>query len=557
MKIARTLPALAFAATLALCGAPAGAWTEARPAGLITEVVVNPDGGAEVTLRVRWRVLAGRLHQFELVELPSDLTLIEASAATSNGAALSLRATTPAPGRMEVSLGDERGGARRGTVDVVIRYTTSLRATGAIQRAGPDAVLEFGTVPWERGLEAAELRVTVPASARRAQWISDDTAGVDAETTTELSRDVVHALRRHLPPHTRWTARVAMDPNAFPWLAGRAALGPRPVALGARPWRGVALAGLGLATLFVLLGVTVARRSGPAALPLSRGARWLPAALLALGGALQPLAQLDVPFALPAGTLLVVIAIALRIPRREDVPLADQRAPARWVDGRVVAGLAPRSALGPLALTALLAAGGLAAGAWAVRAGSLAAGVAAVDLTLLAGALLALRLGSAPSDVSSLRSLGIALGRAVSAEGRARVAWRLRGAPSALGALRLRVVPRRGWRLARGVIAIEVACAWRRGMIAWQPRPFATIRAAQGSEAERALRELACRAGVVTVETDRPVVCYAVALAGIDADAFFEGLRRNATSLLVRAPQSATRSQFEADETATLSAAPL
>lgn len=556
MKLVRSLASVVFAAMLAF-GAPAGAWTDARPAGLITEVAVGPDGGAEVTLRIRWRVLAGRLHQFDLVELPADLTLIEASASTTGGATIPLRTAAPAAGRMEVSLGDEHGGARRGTVDVVIRFTTSLRATGAIQRAGPDAVIEVGTVPWERGLEAAELRITVPASARRAQWISDETPGVDFETTTELSRDVVHALRRHLPPHTRWTARVAVDPNAFPWLAGRASLGPRPVQIAARSWRGVALAGLSLATLFVLLGVTLARRSGPAALPLARGARWLPVALLALGGVLQPLAHLGVAFALPAGTLLVVLAVALRVPRRVDLALADARSPARWVDGRAVDALAPRTErrTTAFALAALLAA--VALGAWAVSHGALAAGIAAIDLALLGGAALALRGAAIPNDLQALRPLAVRLARAVSQEGRARIAWRLRGAPSALGALRLRVVPRRGWRLARGVISVEVACAWRRGMLAWHPRPYALVRVAQGSAAERPLRALATRAGAVMVERERPVVAYTVGLVGVDAAAFFEGIRALATELVVRAPTTATRSQFEADETAALTAPPV
>ena len=35
------------------------AWTDARPAGLVTELQVERDGNATVALRVRWRVLAG------------------------------------------------------------------------------------------------------------------------------------------------------------------------------------------------------------------------------------------------------------------------------------------------------------------------------------------------------------------------------------------------------------------------------------------------------------------------------------------------------------------
>jgi hypothetical protein len=545
----RRVSAALLAASLCLAHGEVSAWTEARPAGLVTEVAVRPDGGAEVTLRIRWRVLAGRLRQFELAELPADLTLVEASASTRADVTIPLRANTIAPGRLEVSLGDE-GGVRRGSVDVVIRYTTSLRATGAIQRAGPDAVVEVATVPWERGLEATELRVTVPASARRAQWISDETPGVEAQTTTELSRDVVHALRRHLPPHTRWTARVAVDPQAFPWLVSRAAQGPRAQRLEERSQRGVQLASVALASLLVLLGVAVSRRAGPSALPLSRGGRWIPVALLALGGALQPLAALGISGALPAGTLLVLLAIALRHPARAQRSLADTRARARWIEARSLDGITPPTRWRVAAIAFSAAFSALAMGAWALRGGSLAAGIAALDLSLLAMAVVALRLPKEPSDAAVLRPLLRALAPAWSHTRMARVAWRLRGSPASLGALRARVVPRPGWRMVRGLACIEVGCAWRRGAVAWQPRPYFTMRAAERSEGAEALRALATQVGSLIDEEVHGTAVLTVDFQGVQTGLLHAALRIALPSLMVRATAPATRSQLGAEDTA-------
>lgn len=532
----------------------ARSWTEAHPAGLVTEVAVRPDGGAEVTLRIRWRVLAGRLRQFELAELPTDLTLVEASASTRSDASIPLRANTIAPGRMEVSLGDS--GVRRGTVDVVIRYTTSLRATGAIQRAGPDAVIEVATVPWERGLEAAELRVTVPASARRAQWIGDDTPGVSAQTTTELSRDVVHALRRHLPPSTRWSARIAVDPHAFPWLANRVSAGPRPAISTPTPSRSTHLAGLSLAALFLLMGFVVTRRSGPAALPFSRGARWLPALLLVGSGILQPLVTIGVEGALPASVLFVVLAIALRHPARAQEPLADRASKARWLEGRAVSALALRDPPGPRVAASLAALGALAVGGWSLHQSSLVGGLVAVDLALLAGAVAVMRVERRPSDLRAIRDIAVALSRALTGGQRARIAWRLRGAPSALGSLRARVVPRRGFRLLRGLASIEVGCAWRRGAVAWQPRPYALIRASHGSEGAALLQRWSERLGALSRDPDRGVDSLSVALVGVEVALFIETLRDEQGSVFVSAPAASNAMQLDADDTATLSVTP-
>ncbi|MEI8256891.1 MAG: hypothetical protein WCJ30_14555, partial [Deltaproteobacteria bacterium] len=287
-----------LSALLTIAPWPSHAWTDARPAGLVTELQMERDGGAMVTLRVRWRVLAGRLRSFELAELPPDFTLLEASASDATGTALVVNARTLAPGRLEVSLGEDQG-SPRGAIDVVVRYTTSLRAQGMVHRAGDDAVVDVASVPWERGLEAAEIRVALPSSVRRAQWIADDTPGVDTTVTSELGRDVVHAMRRHVPAGSRWTGHIACDPALFAWL-DRPTIAPTQAR---RESRRAWLPALGLAAaLSAVLAFAAWRLSrtggegGANLVTLGNRSRThaLAVALAAVGGATQSLVRFDV-----------------------------------------------------------------------------------------------------------------------------------------------------------------------------------------------------------------------------------------------------------------------
>ncbi len=245
-----------------------------------------------------------------------------------NGATMPVTTRVANNGRLVVTLGDEHQGVRRGTVDVLLRYTTSMRAQGLIQRAGSDVILELRTTPWARGLEGVEVRVALPTSARQAQWLRDDTPGVEATSATELSRDVVHAVRRHLPANERWVGRIAVDPSVFPWLtAGRSR---RPVALrsAARPYGEAALsAGVALAVMALL--VRALRRATPGAGDPSRRAWAAYARRWRLGVALQSLHILGVAHALPLGAALALAAAAALLPAQSTRPEARTRRPAR------------------------------------------------------------------------------------------------------------------------------------------------------------------------------------------------------------------------------------
>lgn len=531
------LPIIALA--LALFTPSTGrAWTEARPAGLVTELNVDRDGGAIVTLRVRWRVLAGRLHQFDLAELPQDFTLLEASATTASGAPVPLTARSNAPGRLEVDLGESQGGVRRGAVDVVLRYSTSLRAQGAIQRANNDAVLELATVPWERGLEAVEVRVAMPPGARKAQWIFDDTPGVDATTTSELSRDVVHAVRRHVPAGTRWVARVAADPNLFPWLSSGAHRGPRLVVRERPPYRTAGALAAGLLAALGLAVALVQRRYGAPRWLAAPRTRWIAPTSLVAGVALQSLTLLDVSGALTAGTALLLCGLALRLPPRRALDAVPEGVTSQRIDVSVL----QRSARGerPWGLWSLTAIALLAVavtGALAMRGHTAWLGIASLDLLLVSfGAMALSSLRAVRSEYAALRPVARGIQGALRRVGSSRAQWRRRGDLACRGSVELRLAPRVGWRFARGVRSVSWRVETEAAPLAWRATPVCVVRFDRGSPAEKPLRALAARMGAVTALPDEARMEFRVALQGPEATEFQRAFRGLLGELVVRAP---------------------
>jgi hypothetical protein len=315
LRLCQWLLGLLLAAAVTL-GRPSAAlgWTDSRPRDAETEYLVNADGTAIVTQRVRWVVVAGRLHEFDLNDLPTDLSLIEATATTTTGVPVPITVRGPTPGRLTVALGDPGVGLSRGSVEVVLRYGTSLRALGAVRRANGDAVIELRACPWERGMEASEIRVSLPSGSRRARWVAEQPDGVDATVSTELARDVLRAMRRHVPSGVAWTVRVAADPALFPWLSAgvpRRASRPAPRA----PRSPLALIyGLGLAAVLLIGSQALRRLEGPARVTLPRALRPLPVALALAAAAAHALAIAGLPGCVSPGTALLLGAVALSLP---------------------------------------------------------------------------------------------------------------------------------------------------------------------------------------------------------------------------------------------------
>ncbi len=527
------------------------AWTEARPAGMVTEYQVDRDGGATVTVRIQWRVLAGRLHQFDLAELPHDLSLLEASATNAVGDPVPLSARSPEPGRLEVSLADAQGGVRRGSVDVVVRFTTSLRAQGLIRRAGTDAVLELGTAPWEHGLAAAEVRVALPTSARRAQWVPDDSAGVEATTTAEGSRDVVRLLRHRVPAATRWTVRVAADANLFPWLGSGGGHGPRVLRRARRPWGHAALLSLGLLAGLLVLGRALSPRRPGATLCPPRLSPALPLVLAVTGTALQGLSTVQVPYALTLGTGLVLAAAILRLPRRIALrprpnapagPLGPSRLPARSL----------RAAVRTVAFGVAVVGVPLALAYAAARYGSAALGVVAVDAAVLSLFVLGVR------AQRSLAPETVTLGQvAQSLTARLRVrrleglclSWTLRGTdPRARGSVRLSLQPRKGWALPADVVSVAWEVETRAALLGWRCRPTMLVYVRRGAQAEQRLRALAERVGALRPGADDTTVVFVATMEGDDVAPCLEavwsllaGAARRGRSAVTPGPAPATQ----------------
>lgn len=506
---------LALSLSLCTVAPSAAAWTDTRPAGLVTEVVVDRDGGATVTLRIRWRVVAGRFRAFELTELPSDATLIEATATDAQGAPVAVSSRALQPGRLELSLGESQG-LPRGTVDVVVRYTTSLRAQGAIRRSGEDAMIEVSTLPWERGLEAAELRVATPASIQRARWVADDTPGIETAVTSEVGRDVVRAVRRHLPAGVRWTGRIACDRALFSWL--EAPVAPAPAELRAaerQRWTHptmVTITAVAFASLAKkVLGLAPSR---PRMLPLPKRLRFTPVLLSAVGGGLMALALDATRGALTFGALLTLASLVSAAPTLEPLPPAQHGRASRWDEVRVNKALeAQRTPSAWKSWALVLVASIVAWAGYGYRSAPVTlAGVAA--MVALLGWIVATRPRAVHGDLSVLHEVERSLG--LKKYGSIRTVWKVRDDGQGVGAARLKLAPKPGFRACQGLEAIEWSVAWTPSLLRWQGSAVLTVRARRGTTIDKTLRLAATKAGRVTVSTDGAKVAWVVAWSGAE-----------------------------------------
>lgn len=546
---------LLVASALALPTA-AHAWTQAHPAGLVTELAVDRDGGATVTMRIRWRVLAGRFRAFDFAELPQDFTLLEASGTDAQGTAVAVATRSPGPGRLEVTLGEEGGGLRRGNIDVVVRYTTSLRAQGAIRRVGSDAVVEFASVPWERGLEAAEFRVALPASVRRAQWLADDTPGVDTTVTSELGRDVVHALRRHLPAGNRWTARIACDAGLFPWLDGphvtvqTARHAERRSLLPVVP--GAAALGIGLAA--IARTAQRRRRTNAAPIVTSPKLQWAGPALALAGGVLQVFGAAGVGGALVGGVALSLAGLGLTIPRIGRAPATPRERARVWTAAQVRAAMPEPGSLAARFGVALLSLVAFGTVAYALRAHDPWCALVGANAALLALLLAAVTRRTEPEgDGPQLASIERGLKPVIKRTTGARIAWRVRGDGRAPGAMALRVISRAGYRFARGVRAIECRLVWSARALRWQASPRLVVRVEGGSPLERTLRLAATRVGRIEQVPERGEVALVAELEGPGRRDAMRTLEAVLSEAIVPAPSpsaAARRAEHTLEESA-------
>ena len=169
--------------------------------------------------------------------------------------------------------------------------------------------------------------------------------------------------------------------------------------------------------------------------------------------------------------------------------------------------------------------------AWvAVAASELAVGI-------LAGAAWTSRVVP-PGDLVALAPVEAALRAMTRRTKRARTGWRARGDGSQRGSVRLRVVPLRGWRHARGVLAVECEALRVAGPLGEAAVAALVVRVESGSPCERPLRLLATRAGSVEARPEEGATVYRCALAGAERDVALAGLGAMMTELFVSATPS-------------------
>jgi hypothetical protein len=97
------------------------------------------------------------------------------------------------------------------------------------------------------------------------------------------------------------------------------------------------------------------------------------------------------------------------------------------------------------------------------------------------------------------------------------------------------VVPLRGWRQARGVLAVECEASSVAGPLGEAVVATLVVRVETGSPCERPLRLLATRAGVIAPRPEEGATVYRCALAGAEGDVALAGLGAMMTELFVSA----------------------
>jgi hypothetical protein len=518
---ARHVLAAATAAIAMLAARGAHAWQESHQTGDDVRVHIDPSGGAQVELGVRWHVVRGPLKGVDLLSIDpaaaieTDVTILAEDGKTFTGHASRRDEHTV---RITV---DEPRALMRGTFVFGVRWHVDLVAARALTRDGATWRLSWSSPVATDGFDAARTVFELPAAPDAPVPIVPDTGAIDDAVVSSLRRDPSGDVLELVRPHVArgeapvWTVRV--DPRALPQVVdpvlrplSEAKAPPEPD----RVRESVLAAGLGL--LALLFGVLVHRRArafaasasargvkSRAILPLPDGIR----AALA-GVSLAAAAGLEIAGHATLGAAFVglaTLAAALRAP--ECRPFA--RGPGRWLvlspeeafqapsTGRVHVVLT----LG-MALTVLFAIGALAQrfdaeGAWLV----------AIDAVALLPLALTGRTSQLPPDgaTSAARWLGrvhALLSRIPSL--RARPWARLPVDGARPEELRLLVLPRAAM---PGLVGVELGLAWSQTPVGWASTPEVLARFLDGSAAAaRLAREMPSARSVPGRRPDERVV---------------------------------------------------
>jgi hypothetical protein len=516
-------------ALVAAWAAPAAAWIELNPKGLLSTIEVEQDGRATVSHELTLEVRGGPLKQLEFGTADTDAEILPDATVTkvSAGLPIPLVVERHADGSLGLEV-DLPKGLRGGTYLFKVRYRTNLLARGLLRTRG--GAIEIGWVGprLEAGIDGARAVFRLPPSdtAPRLPLVASDEPdpgfGVMVSAIHHTpAADEIELVRSHVARGEPVLWRVeasAQALNSSPVVtpAAKSPRAPAAVSLPAprRSLRWPLLAGafglvLGLITLLKVRAFGAACRACHAQRrPLVPLALWLrvPFAALGLGLALFAGGELEEPTLAVLGILVAMVLVAERAPKLERTPrgpgrwlsLRDEDAfvvrrvalPGAWLDAGTLRGLA-------LLVVLVAAVGALALGELhrsPFRALLVALGGAAFMPIFFTGRASELLRDRVQFSGRFMRDLALALRRRTNAKV---VAWgRVPDGSAEPDELRVLVQPKEG---VSGLVALETGLDAQRGLGGVVGVPFVIVRAKEGSPAQRVLPR-----GVIWARGRRP-----------------------------------------------------
>ncbi len=509
-----------FAAVFSLVAgwtAPAAAWIELNPKGLLSTLDVEKDGHATVSHELTLDVRGGPLKELELGTSDPDAEILPDATVTrlSNGIAIPLLVERRADGSLRLEI-DQPKGLRGGTYSFKVRYRTNLVARDLVRRRAQSIEIGWVGPRLDAGLDGARaiFRLKPTEVAPRLPTVQGDDPdpgfGVMVAAVHRTPQaDEIELVRSHVAKGepVLWRIEASADAipasptpeaNTKPEVAAPAAV-PRAPARSLR-WPLIAAAfGLALGVLGRLkaarlaVACRLARATERPLVPLPSIVR-APLAGLALGLGLYFAGELLQPLVAAAGVLVAMALVIERAPLGERAP----RGPGRWLSLRDEDAFAVRRSPRPGAffdsgtLRGLLLLAFVLGATVVLAVGELGRSPYHALLIALAGAtLMPLFFTGRESEASRdrvvfsqrfMRELAHALRGHRSAKV---VAWgRVPDGQSEPDELRVLIQPKDG---VEGLVALETGLDAQRGLGGIVGVPFVIVRAKEGSAVQRAL----------------------------------------------------------------------
>jgi hypothetical protein len=504
-------------ALVAAWSAPAAAWIELNPKGLLSTLDVEKDGHATVSHELTLDVRGGPLKELDLGTSDPDAEILPDATVTrlSNGLALPLLVERRADGSLRLEI-DHPKGLRSGTYSFRVRYRTNLVARSLVRRRAQSVEIGWVGPRLDAGLDGARaiFRLKPTEVAPRLPTLQGDDPdpgfGVMVAAVHHTPQaDEIELVRSHVAKGEPVLWRIEASADALPASPEPAAdAKPQAAAPAAVPvararslrWPSITAAfGLALAVLAWLkaarLGAAcrLARATVSPLVPLPGSVRALLAGLV-LGLGLYFAGELLQPIVAAAGVLSAMALVIERAPRGERTP----RGPGRWLSLRDEDAFAVRRSPRPGAyfdsgtLRGVLLLALVLGATVALAAGELGRSPYHALLMALGGATLMPLFFTGRESEASRDQVAFSqrfmrdLARALRGQRSAKVvAWgRVPDGQSEPDELRVLIQPKDG---VEGLVALETGLDAQRGLGGVVGVPFVIVRAKEGSAVQRAL----------------------------------------------------------------------